>query len=145
MKIFFNEIILIIYDSLNMQSIYICSDKVFTMRGFHLFVFHLFAWIALLSPQDSVGFSVWEPSSVEVISAANDHQNSPDLIELGSQIIQIFDTSQNSKLPYVRSFDTLQKVITTDYATKLLYLQIGNAIELHFTATTIIFPFHCFT
>lgn len=115
------------------------------MRGFQLFVFHLFASLALLSPQDSVGFSVWEPSADEVISAADDHQNSTDLIELGSQIIQIFDTSQNSKLPFVRSFDTSQKVIAVDYAPKLLYIQIGNAIELQLTATTIIFPFHCFT
>lgn len=115
------------------------------MRGFRFLVFHLFACLALLSPQDSVGYSVWELSAVEVISAADDHQNSPDFIELGSQIIQIFDTSQNSKLPFVRSFDNSQKVITANYAPKLLYIPIGNAIELHLTATTIIFPFHWFT
>lgn len=139
------KIIIAIYDNVNMQTLYICCDKVFAMRGFRFLVFHLFACLAFLSPHDSVGFSVWESSSVEVISATDDHQHAPDLIEVGSQIIQIFDTSQNSKLPFVRFSDTSQKVISIDYASKLLYLQIGNAIELHLTTTTIIFPFHCFT
>lgn len=83
-------------------------------------------------------------SSFEVV-ITSDHHQSPAIIELISVPNQLLDTSQNSKLPFVRPFDGIESSNPNTYESKLLYFNIGNAIELKLKTTTIIFPFHCFT
>lgn len=115
------------------------------MRGFHILIFNLFAWLLLLSPQEAISNTVLPAYADEVTTTSEDHQPIQDVIELGSRLIQIFDTSQNNKLPLIRSCDKDQRETIVSYEPKLLYLPIGNAIELQLSSTTIIFPFHCFT
>ncbi|MEZ4792190.1 MAG: hypothetical protein R2783_01550 [Gelidibacter sp.] len=114
------------------------------MFGFHYLILNLFSWFAFLSPQNELGTGAMPQSSFEVVISAG-HKQSPAVIELGSYPIELLDTSQNSKLPFVCPFDGVQKANNIAYEPKLLYYQIGNAIELELTSTTIIFPFHCFT
>lgn len=114
------------------------------MFAFQSLILNLFTWLTVLLPSQ-----VQEHKPL--VSSANDevittgHQQSAAIIELTSYFNQLLDTSQDTNLPIVRTFDRVQQPIACAYESRLLYFQIGNAIELELTSTTIIFPFHCFT
>lgn len=114
------------------------------MFGFQSLILNLFALLSFMVPQDYAThkeFKTFAPE--EVISTAN-HQSSA-IIESNLYFNQVLDTLQNSKLPFANPFHSLKQPVAVAYEPKLLYFSIGNAIDLGFTSTTIIFPFHCFT
>lgn len=114
------------------------------MFGFHYLIFNLLTWLAILSPVTEVDTFAMPPSSFEVVITTGTHQ-SPAIIELGSYVNPIIDSSQTNELPTTNHFNKALEGPVVSYDAKLLYLEIGNAIELELTTTTIIFPFHCFT
>lgn len=114
------------------------------MFGYHYLILNLFSWLAFLSPPHEVGADALPQSSFEVV-ITTEHKQSPAVIELGSYLNEILDSSQNVKLPSANQFYKIQEASTVSYESILLYFQIGNAIELELTSTSIIFPFHCFT
>lgn len=115
------------------------------MLVFQYIIFNIFTFLVFLSPQDSIDNSEVSDDIVQVISSSGDHQNTPDVVELGLQLHQIFDTSQTPELQFSKQFHKTQQPNARRYTCKLLYFDIGKSIELHLTSTTIIFPFHCFT
>lgn len=114
------------------------------MFGYHYLILNLFTWLAFLSPSNELEMVAIPPSSFEEV-VTTDHKQSPAVIELGSYLNEIIDSSQNIELPLANYFNKIYGTFKVSYRSKLLYFQIGNAIELELTSTSIIFPFHCFT
>ena len=113
------------------------------MFGYQL-ILNIFSWLAILSPQNNAGTIANHQTAYEVVISTG-HKQSPAVIELGSYLHPIIDTSQNSELPVAFPYSRTHETNLESYESQLLYFQIGNAIELELTSTAIIFPFHCFT
>lgn len=114
------------------------------MFGYQYLILNLFAWMAFLSPQNELGPVALQAPSYEVVISTG-HKQSPAVIEMGSYLNELIEASQNGELPIARPFDGNQEEIAIAFEPTMLYFQIGNAIELELTSTSIIFPFHCFT
>ena len=114
------------------------------MFGFQSLILNLFAWLVLLVPQDFVGTQAVLPTSHEDVITIG-HHKSVAIVELISNVNPILDTAQDNKLPQHHLFTNILLVKAVDYEPRLLYFNIGNAIDLQLNSTTIIFPFHCFT
>lgn len=114
------------------------------MFGLHSLILNLFTWLIFLFPQDYLGNKeVLSASAEEVISS---WQNpSPAIIELSSFFNQLIEIASDTELPFTKPCDKIHYATVVAFEPKLLYFQIGNAIELQLSSTTIIFPFHCFT
>lgn len=115
------------------------------MLGFRYLLSLLFGWLSFPMAQGAVGENTADSQAIEVIIAADSHQNKLAIIDFGEQLHQIIDTSQTPELQVFQQVNKVEHPNATTYAPKLLYYNIGNAIELHLTTTSIIFPFHCFT
>ena len=92
--------------------------------------------------QAPIAFS--KGSGNKAIITTNDYKGAA-ILESGFYQYQIVDSSQNSKLPFARFFETQTRTFANFCEKELLYFSIGNSIDVEFTSTTIIFPFHCFT
>lgn len=114
------------------------------MFGFHYLIFNLLSCLAFLSPINGVDTFAIQESSFEVVITTGTHQ-SPAIIELGTFLNPIIDSSQTNELPVANPFNRALETPAVSYEAKLLYLEIGNSIDLELTTTAIIFPFHCFT
>ena len=114
------------------------------MFGFQSLILNLFAGLVLVlnHNQDPIAFS--KASRSEATITTNDSKGVA-FIESSSYLYQIFESSQNIKLPFERFFETQVQPFASLYDPALLYFSIGNAIDLEFKSTAIIFPFHCFT
>lgn len=123
---------------------YICTSKIFQMLGFKSLVVCVLGALALLSNHGQVPATHVLPSGNEATISTNDHKGVAT-IEFSSFQYQVFDTSQNSKLPFSGFFETKSQPTAHVHQPVLLYYSIGNAIDLSFTSTSMIFPFHCFT
>ena len=115
------------------------------MIGVQNLMFILFGWLTLLFPQGSLENRMVFHQDIEIISPVNDHQNSPAIVELSAQLIQVVETSQTPGLQFLSQFHHVNHPNSYSYNPKLLYFEIGEQIDLQLTPRTIIFPFHCFT
>lgn len=114
------------------------------MFGYHYLIFNLFSFLVFLSPQNEVQSDAFSQVSFEVV-ISTEHRQSPAVIELAVALNEIIELSHTIKLPSADPFYQIQETLYSSYESKLLYFQIGNAIDLELTRTSIIFPFHCFT
>ncbi len=114
------------------------------MFGYQYLILYLFSWLVFISPQVESEHNAIPQTSFELVITGSNEQ-SPAIIELGSNLNQMIDTSQTIKLPFAKHFSKPLEAHAISYEPKLLYLQIGNAIDLELTTTSIIYPFHCFT
>lgn len=115
------------------------------MIGAQHLMFILIGWLTLLFPQGSLESRMVFHQDIEIISPANDRQNSPAIVELNAELIQVVETSQAPGLQFLSQFYHVDHPNAYRYESKLLYLSIGEGIDLQLTPKTIIFPFHCFT
>jgi hypothetical protein len=114
------------------------------MFGFQSLILNLFTLLTFMVPQEhAVHVELKTSAHEEVIT--NSNRKSSAIIESTLYLNQVLDTSQNSKLPFTNPFNQLNQTVGVAYESKLLYFSIGNTIDLEFPATSIIFPFHCFT
>src|SRR5690606_10625299 len=102
------------------------------MFGFHYLIFNLLTWLAFLSPVTEGDAFAMPQSSFEFVISTGTHQ-SPAIVELGSYVNPIIDSSQTSELPPANYFNKALEGPVVSYDAKLLYLEIGNAIELELT------------
>lgn len=114
------------------------------MLGFQSLIITLFAGLVLLFNQDHPQVAYPYVHGQEATITTNS-QKGTAIIESGLHFYQIFDSSQNSKLPFARFFESQGHFMAHAHRSALLYYSIGNAIDLELTSTMIIFPFHCFT
>ncbi|MCK7589668.1 hypothetical protein M0G43_03705 [Subsaxibacter sp. CAU 1640] len=114
------------------------------MFGFKSLILNLFAGLVLMLNQGQATIPHSQGSENEASITTNDYKGAA-IIESGTHLYQILDSSQNSKLPFARFFEAQIQASASAHEPTLLYFSIGNAIEVEFTSTAIIFPFHCFT
>ena len=114
------------------------------MFGFQSLMLNLFAGLVLLLNHGQAPIAHSYSSDNEATISVNDFKGAA-IIESGSNLYQIFETPQNSKLPFARFFESKPQLFSNVHKPALLYFSIGNAIDLEFSSTSIIFPFHCFT
>ncbi|MGJ8591266.1 MAG: hypothetical protein ACSHXF_01885 [Aquaticitalea sp.] len=115
------------------------------MRGFQYLLIFLFGSLTIPFASTDVEKNLTTTQDVEAIISSDTHQNELAIIDFNVQLHQIFDTPQPTEFQVTDQFYKTNSLSSNAYGPTLLYYNIGNAIELHLSSTTIIFPFHCFT
>lgn len=120
------------------------SAKVVWMLTLHSVILNLFTWLSFLFPQDNS----WNPVATSVEHeevVTTPHVNNQAIVESIYYVNHLIDNPQTSKPPFSSASGIVPNTAAIAYGPKMLYFHIGNALELDFTSTSIIFPFHCFT
>lgn len=115
------------------------------MVRFNYFHFNLLIGLFLFLPQNIIRTLPNFDNRVEVIYASDDNQKTPLVFDLGIETNQVPFAPKTSKLPMFQYFNRAEHLSYVTHEPKLLYIGIGNAIELKLTSKDIIFPFHFFT
>jgi|GEM_PF-3275063 len=115
------------------------------MPGFKIFIFSLFIWLSIASPDKFTGLPSHSDNQTEINISSYGTGDNALLVDNHLETNRANSFLKTFKIPYFHSNDKFKQPIAKTYDSKLIYLGIGNTIPLKLTARTIIFPFHFFT